>query len=86
MTEHHKQMNDPRHSLYGHQEVRRRLKSRRSFVTTEGLEQSQAAEHRLERWQEREHQRNYEALPDPEETLPPRGNPKQERLGNLKQG
>ena len=71
MTERHKQINDPRHSLHGHQEVRRRLKFRRSFVTVEGLEQSHVAEHRLERWQVCERQQSNEALPDPEETLPP---------------
>ncbi|KAK3875779.1 hypothetical protein Pcinc_019358 [Petrolisthes cinctipes] len=32
-----KQLSDNRHPLYGYQEIRRRLKSRKSFVTTNGL-------------------------------------------------
>ena len=33
-----KQSNDSRHPLYNHPETRKRLKSRKSFMTTEGLE------------------------------------------------
>ena len=40
-------------------------------MTTEGLEPNKAAKHRLERWRESERQLNNEALPDPDESLPP---------------
>ena len=68
--ERYKQMNDPRHPLHGHQEVRRRLKSRKSFITIEGLDPSQAAAYRVERWRETDNQLQNEALPSPAETLP----------------
>ncbi|KAK4328542.1 hypothetical protein Pmani_001019 [Petrolisthes manimaculis] len=43
-----------RHSLHGHREVRKRLKSRKSFMTTEPLEHTRTAFYRLDRWQEEE--------------------------------
>ena len=57
-------------SLNTLQEVRRRLKSRKSFMTVESLEQSRATSYRLERWQESESELHNEALPNPDETLP----------------
>ena len=69
-TEKNKQINDSRHPLHSHQEVRRRLKSRKSFATVEGLEQAQAAAHRLERWRESDRWPPNEALPSPNESLP----------------
>ena len=50
--EKNKQINDPRHPLHNHQEVRKRLKSRKSFATVDGLEPTRAAAHRLEKWWE----------------------------------
>ncbi|CAG9134999.1 unnamed protein product [Plutella xylostella] len=45
-----KQLNDLRNPLYGHVPVQQRLKSRRSFVTTEPLTNETAQEFRLSRW------------------------------------
>ncbi|KAI8490923.1 IQ motif-containing GTPase-activating protein 3 [Branchiostoma belcheri] len=69
-TEREKQLSDPRHPLYGHQEVPRRLKSRRSFMTARGLGGMTPATLRVELWRE-SHPSNNRALPPPSETLPP---------------
>ncbi|KAK4311281.1 hypothetical protein Pmani_016968 [Petrolisthes manimaculis] len=68
--ERHKQMLDPRHSLHGHQEMRRRLKSRKCFLTVEPVELSQADNYMLECWCNSEQQQLNEALPDPAKSLP----------------
>ncbi|KAK3885136.1 hypothetical protein Pcinc_010618 [Petrolisthes cinctipes] len=81
--ERHKQLNDPRHSLFGHQEVRQILKSRKSFTTVEVTDPSQAASHRRECWQEYDNGQHNEALPDPEEKLPPGSNLKRKEWATL---
>lgn len=70
-NEREKQLSDNRHPLYGHQELRRRLKSRRSFVTTNGLGQQKPSEDRLEQWREADRLLLNESLPEPSENLPP---------------
>ena len=68
-VERDKQLTDDRHPMYGHQEARRRLKSRRSFVTTNGLGSVTAKAYRLGKWTDRlDLQSN--ALPEPKEGLP----------------
>ncbi|KAI8482942.1 hypothetical protein Bbelb_393600 [Branchiostoma belcheri] len=69
-TEREKQLSDPRHPLYGHQEVPRRLKSRRSFMTARRLGGMTPATLRVELLKE-SHPSNNRALPLPSETLPP---------------
>ena len=69
-TEKNKQINDSRHPLHNHQEVRKRLKSRKSFATVDGLEPTRAADHRLEKWRESDQWPPNEALPIPNEGLP----------------
>ncbi|KAK3892431.1 hypothetical protein Pcinc_003664 [Petrolisthes cinctipes] len=82
-VEGHKQLNDPRHSLFGHQEVRERLMSRKSFTTVEATDPSQAASHRRECWQEYDNGQHNEALPDLEEKLPPSSNLKRKERATL---
>ena len=72
--EKYKQLNDPRHSLYGHRKVRQRLKSRKSFANVQELDPSQAASYRMERWLEYDRGQSNEALPNPDEKLPPGSN------------
>ncbi|KAK4322915.1 hypothetical protein Pmani_006363 [Petrolisthes manimaculis] len=50
--ERHKQLSDNRHKLYGYQEIRRRLKSHNSFVTTNGLGNHKPSEDRSELWKD----------------------------------
>jgi len=64
-----KQLNDCRHPLYGHQQVLQRLKSRKSFVTTLGLEGRSPAQHRLEQWELWDRSASYASVP-PSESLP----------------
>ncbi|KAK3880999.1 hypothetical protein Pcinc_014548 [Petrolisthes cinctipes] len=82
-VERHKQLNNPRHSLFGHQEVRQRLKSRKSFTSVEATDPSQAASHRRECWQEYDNGQHNEALPDPEEKLPPGSNLRRKEWATL---
>ncbi len=65
-----KQLNGPRDSLYGHQEVRRRLRSRKSFVTVQEINPNQATSYRMERWREYDSGQQNGALPNPDEKLP----------------
>ena len=65
-----KQASDPRHPLYNHQEARKRLKSRNSFMTVEALETSDLSKYRLQKWRERDCQITNNALPNPSEDLP----------------
>ncbi|KAK3893287.1 hypothetical protein Pcinc_002843 [Petrolisthes cinctipes] len=44
------QENDVRHPLYGHSGVRRRLKSRKSFMTIDSLEHKESTNYRLQKW------------------------------------
>ena len=67
--EREKQQNDPRHPLYGHHEAQRRLKSRKSFATTNGLGQITPKAYRLAKWTGRSDLHN-NALPEPRERLP----------------
>lgn len=67
--ERHKELIDSWHSLYGHQEVRKRLKFHKSFLTIETLNQISAVSYRLERWQEWECRQHNEVLPSLDETL-----------------
>ena len=65
-AERDKQLSDPRHPLYGHQEVRRRLKSRRSFATLSGLTAqgfNGAPSYRLSKWREKDGENPNQALP-----------------------
>ena len=65
-----KQENDVRHPLYGHQIIRRRLKSRKSFMTTSSLDPSDSGTYRLERWRETDRCPPNEAIQSPRESLP----------------
>ena len=65
-----KQLNDCRHPLYGHQQVLQRLKSRKSFGTTLGLEGRSPAKHRLEQWELWDRPAAYASVPPPSESLP----------------
>ena len=65
-----KQANDPRHPLYNHRETRRRLKSRKSFMTVKELETHDLSKYRLQKWRERDTQTTNNALPNPSEDLP----------------
>ena len=69
-VERYKQLSDPRHPLYGHQEERQRLKSRHSFVTVAGLEGSSAKAYRLSKWREKDALNANAALPIIQEDLP----------------
>ena len=69
--ERNKQLHDNRHPLYGHQEVRQRLKSCKSFITTSGLVNQKPSEDRLEQWREADRLPLNESLPEPSENLPP---------------
>ena len=65
-----KQVNDPRHPLYNHPETRRRLKSRKSFMTVKELETQDLSKYRLQKWRERDTQTHNSAIPNPSEDLP----------------
>ena len=65
-----KQMTDNRHPLYGHQEVQRRLVSRKSFATTTGLQGRTLAKYRHEKWMENNRTPPHGPLPLPSENLP----------------
>ena len=67
--ERNKQLRDPWHPLYGHQEVARRLVSRRSFATVEELS-STLPSYRLQMWREADPHLTNAALPEPNEALP----------------
>ncbi|KAI8507143.1 hypothetical protein Bbelb_155820 [Branchiostoma belcheri] len=69
-TEREKQQNDPRHPLHGHQETPRRLRSRRSFMTVQGLGGKTPESLRADLWK-RNDPNNNRALPPPSESLPP---------------
>ena len=69
-AERDRQQQDPRHPLYGHQEERRRLVSRKSFVTTDGLDGTTAPNFRVRTWRRTDHDNPNEALPDISEDLP----------------
>ena len=69
-SERDKQMTDNRHPMYDHQEVRRRLKSRKSFSTVTGLQGCKPSQYRLGKWVENDQNPPHESLPPPCETLP----------------
>ncbi|KAK3874154.1 hypothetical protein Pcinc_020885 [Petrolisthes cinctipes] len=66
-----KQLSDNRHPLYGYQKIRRRLKSRNSFVTTNGLGNRKPLEDRLELWKDANQLLPSDCIPEPSESLPP---------------
>ena len=70
-VERNKQLSDSMHPLYGHQEVARRLKSRRSFATVEELSGTPPPSYRLQKWREANPHSPNAALPEPSECLPP---------------
>ena len=61
-SERYKQLNDPRLPLHGHQEVPRRLRSRHSFMTVQGLGAALPNNFKMEKWNENDSNNN-EALP-----------------------
>ena len=65
----HKQETDSRHPLYDHEPEKRRLKSRRSFMTEEGIDPNHAETFRLFTWKEWDNYTN-EAVQYPKEELP----------------
>ena len=66
----HKQEVDPRHALYNYEAPKRRLKSRRSFMTTESLDPNVSANYRLDQWRQWDSLQPDEAIQDPREQLP----------------
>ena len=69
-TQKYKQENDVRHPLCGYETVRRRWKSRKSFMTISSLDPAEAATHRVENWRETDHCPPSEAIQIPCESLP----------------
>ena len=69
-AERDRQLQDSRHPLHGHQEERRRLVSRKSFVTTDGLDGTTAPSFRIRTWRRHDNDNPNEALPDIRESLP----------------
>ena len=69
-TQKYKQENDVRHPLYGYETVRRRLKSRKSFMTISSLDPTEAATYRVENWRETDNCPLSEAIQIPCESLP----------------
>ena len=69
-VERHKQLNDERHPLHSHQEVVRRLRSRKSFMTVSELTGVTPETHRRRVWIEREAANANAALPLPNEGIP----------------
>lgn len=65
-----KQLTDNRHPLYGHQEMRRRLVSRKSFATVIGLQGRTPTQYRHEQWMEISRTPPHGPLPPPSENLP----------------
>ncbi|KAK3870172.1 hypothetical protein Pcinc_011237 [Petrolisthes cinctipes] len=65
-----KQLSGSRHPLYGHQQPPQRLKSRKSFATTNGLDGSNPAQHRLEQWEIWDRSTFHPTVPPPSESLP----------------
>ena len=51
-------------------ETRRRLKSRKSFMTIEGLENIDPSKYRVKKWRENDRHTTNEALPNPSKDLP----------------
>ena len=66
----YKQENDIRHPLYGHQVVRQRLKSRRSFMTIKNLNPMDSTTYRLGHWREIDNYPPSGAIQNPCESLP----------------
>ena len=69
-SERDKQLNDNRHPLYGYQNINRRLKSRKSFATTNCLENRNPSEDRIEQWKNANQALPNGRIPEPSETLP----------------
>ncbi|XP_042856735.1 uncharacterized protein LOC122243293, partial [Penaeus japonicus] len=67
-TERSKQLSD---TMHPHQEVAKRLKSRRSFTALAGLPNITPQSYRLSKWNEIDPHTTNVALPDPSECLPP---------------
>ncbi|KAK3860091.1 hypothetical protein Pcinc_033843 [Petrolisthes cinctipes] len=65
-----KQLSGSRHPLYGHQQPPQRLKSCKSFATTNGLDGSNPAQHRLEQWEIWDRSTFHPTVPPPSESLP----------------
>ena len=69
-TQKYKQEKDPRHSLYCHRDVKRRLKSRNSFLTSDSLDPKESASDRLGRWRLWDNLSPNNAIQGPVENLP----------------
>ena len=70
MTQKHKQETDPRHTLFGHVQPRKRLRSRSSFMEAESLDPAAASQCRLDKWREWDKTTENEAVQQPSENLP----------------
>ena len=66
-----KQLADSRHPLHEHEPVPLRLRSRRSFMTVEGLVGTSPKSYKLRKWKEIDANNINDALPDIADTLPP---------------
>jgi len=64
------QEQDSRHPLHYYHDVRRRLKSRKSFMTIQSLNPKEAAKYRVDRWKASDTLLPNEALQTPCESLP----------------
>ena len=70
MTQKYRQETDTRHPLYSHINTRKRLKSRKSFMTTESLPPEHAAAYRVHKWKDWDHCPTNDAIQGPIEHLP----------------
>ena len=68
-TQKHNQENDTRHTLHGHVQPRRRLKSRSSFMATESLDPEEASSYRISQWREWDKDTDNAAVQEPLEKL-----------------
>ena len=68
-TQKHNQENDPRHTLHGHVQPRRRLKSRSSFMAIESLDPEEAPSYRISQWREWDKDTDNAAVQEPLEKL-----------------
>ncbi len=69
-TQKHKQETDPRHTLYGHVQPRKRLRSRSSFMNAESLNPRAPKKFILEQWQEWDQSNKIESVKKTPENLP----------------
>ena len=69
-TQKHKQETDPRHTLYGHVQPRKRLRSRSSFMNAESLNPKASKKFILEQWKEWDQSTKIDSVQKPSENLP----------------